>query len=252
MSNKTIKCDDCGGEMKSFSVYHWDDKYLGKLEVQTESNEYHWCAECDNERIAYTLMKRIEGVEQEKVEQLLLRSVNCDIKLFKANLVQNRDLVQLLGKSRQAIQQDGRIKTLIFHFVESNGQISYWLPSVELFAQKGDGRFDLTIFDTVSTTESVPAIDSALATYQDATRSAPKYEGPKTNGWKICLTGPSFQDDSAANPKHCFFKELQLLDLCKKTGKAHSKSMLYLGQIDGSDNHPYFIKPGLHTSLKEL
>lgn len=200
MSKKTIKCDDCGGEMKSLSRYIWEDKYLGTLEVQTEPNEYYYCAECDNERIAYALMKRIERVEQERIEQLLLYSVNCDIKRFKENLVQNRDLVQLLGKSRQAIQQDGRIKTLIFHFVEPNGQISYWSQSVELFAQKGDGRFDLTKFDTVSTVESVPAIDSVLATYQDAARSAAlKYEGLQTVGQRSFLTGLSFQDDSGGD-----------------------------------------------------
>lgn len=203
MSKKTLKCDDCGGEMKSFSRYSWDDKYLGELEVQTEPHEYYWCAECNNERIAYTLMKRIERVEQERIEQLLLNSVNCDIKRFKENLVQNRDLVQILGKSRQALQQDGRIKTLIFHFIESNGQISYWLPSVKLFAQKGDGRFDLTIFDTVSTAGSIPVTGSIFAcTYPDAARSTPKYGPPqslKTIGQKICSIGPSFQDDSGVS-----------------------------------------------------
>lgn len=152
MREKPIRCDECGAEMKMTSVYQWHDKFLGDLEVQAFSGEYHFCKECENERIAYSLMKRIEKAEQAKTEQLLLQSVNCNMNVFKENLVPNKDLVRLLGKSRQAIQQDGRIKTLIFHF-EFNGQIYWWRDSVLRFKRTKDGRYDLTASVSVHTVD---------------------------------------------------------------------------------------------------
>lgn len=138
-----IKCEECGGEMREYQEYRVHDKFLGEFSVKALPEEYYCCAECDCEIVAYSLMKRIEAMEQERIEQLLLESVHGQIKQYKEHLIQNKELVKILGKSRQAIQQDGRIKTLIFHHVEKNGQILYWKESVEQYKRTGDGRFVL-------------------------------------------------------------------------------------------------------------
>ena len=155
MNPESNKCYECGGEMKPRSSYCWEDKFLGKMEVAADAGEYFYCAECGSEELAYSLMKKIEAIEQEKTEQLLLQSVGGNMKAYKENLVRNKDLVVLLGKSRQAIQQDHKIKTLIFHHIEKSGEIVYWKPSVEQYKKTGDGRFDLRPFEFVCTCADV-------------------------------------------------------------------------------------------------
>ena len=151
MQTEINRCYECGGEMKPRPFYCWVDKFLGKMKVNAAPSEYFFCAECGSEELSYSLMKRIESVEQERIEQLLLQSVGGSMKVYKENLVRNKDLVALLGKSRQAIQQDYKIKTLIFHHVEKSGEIVYWKPSVELYKKTGDGRFDLSLFESAYT-----------------------------------------------------------------------------------------------------
>lgn len=143
MKMSRIKCEECGGEMQEHRSYKVEDEFLGVFFVDASPDEYYHCANCDCDLVAYSLMKRIETAEQERIEQLLLNRVNGSIKQYKENLIQNKELVDILGKSRQAIQQDHRIKTLIFHHVEKNGQILYWKESVEQYKRTGDGRFVL-------------------------------------------------------------------------------------------------------------
>ena len=154
-----IECEGCGGEMRECREYRVHDKFLGEFSVKALPEEYYCCAECDCEIVSYSLMKRIEAMEQERIEQLLLESVHGQIKQYKEHLIQNKELVQILGKSRQAIQQDGRIKTLIFHHVEKNGQILYWKESVEQYKRTGDGRFALFEKD-VPETRDIQVLDS--------------------------------------------------------------------------------------------
>ena len=151
MKTDINRCYECGGEMQQRSFYCWEDKFLGKMEVNAEAGEYFYCAECGSEELSYSLMKKIESVEQERIEQLLLQRVGGSMKAYKENLVRNKDLVALLGKSRQAIQQDHKIKTLIFHHIEKSGEIVYWKPSVELYKETGDGRFDLSSSESAYT-----------------------------------------------------------------------------------------------------
>ena len=143
MKSEHVKCMECGGEMRSSDVYHCHDEFIGDFDVPAGKEEYYRCPECDSEIVEFALMKRIEQVEQERIEQLLLDSVDGNMKRYKENLIRNHELVSALGKSRQAIQQDGRIKTLIFHHIAKNGEILYWKKSVDLYKTKGDGRFSL-------------------------------------------------------------------------------------------------------------
>lgn len=142
-----MKCPKCGGEMKSLRYYTWEDRFIGLFTISPLPDEYWHCAECDDEMLSYSLMKKIECEEQKRIEQLLLESVGCDYEKFKAGLISNHELVQILGKTRQAIQQDRRIKTLIFHVQEKSGQILYWRKSVEQYKTNGDGRFALIVKD---------------------------------------------------------------------------------------------------------
>ena len=140
-----MKCPECGGEMKHRNNYAWEDRFLGAFRIEVQPGEYWYCAECNEEVLSYSLMKKIEYEEQKRTEQLLLESVGNDLEEFKANLITNHELVQVLGKSRQAIQQDRRIKTLIFHVQEKSGQVVYWRKSAEQYKESGDGRFELFV-----------------------------------------------------------------------------------------------------------
>ena len=60
LPSKERICDDCGAKMESPKFYKDTN-----LKVKTKQNEYYLCHECDNEYIAYTLMKRIEEAEKE-------------------------------------------------------------------------------------------------------------------------------------------------------------------------------------------
>lgn len=138
-----MKCPECGGEMKPRFQYTWEDKFIGTFSIETQLGEYWYCAECEDEIISCSLMKKIEQEEQRRIEQLLFERAGCNVEKFKENLITNRELVQILGKTRQAIQKDRKIKTLVFQYRERSGQVLYWKESVMLYKVKGDGRFKL-------------------------------------------------------------------------------------------------------------
>lgn len=150
-------CYNCGKKMHTSEQYHWHDEFLGDFTVPCKREEYSYC-DCGEERLAYSLCLKIEDAEQERIEQLLLQSVGDDMKAYKANLVRNKELVELLGKSRQAIQQDHRIRTLIYHHVEKSGEMVYWKPSVEQYKATGDGRFDLRQYFHVKNTDTIKKV----------------------------------------------------------------------------------------------
>ena len=152
-----MKCPECGGEMKPRRYYTWEDRFLGSFSIETQPGEYWHCAECNDEILSYSLMKKIECEEQKRTEQLLLENVGNDYEKFKENLITNNELVHLLGKTRQAIQQDRRIKTLIFHVQEKSGQVVYWKKSAEQYKASGDGRFELFVKEEKERIEVAPS-----------------------------------------------------------------------------------------------
>lgn len=146
-----VKCYNCGCELQRPTTYQWEDQYLGKMEIRVntiDSVPGDYCGICPNgcleEILSIIVLKNIEQFEQQRTEQLLLNSVGGDLAKFKENLVTKKDLVDLLGKSRQAIAWDHKINTKVFKVIEKSGNVVYWKDSVLLYKQTGDGRFDLT------------------------------------------------------------------------------------------------------------
>lgn len=143
-TERIICCPECGTKLKTTTVYTWTDKFLGDLRVEELPGEYRYCPKCKQELFTQVMMYHIEKAEQIAIEQLLLQSVNYNMEAFKAALVTKKQLTFLLEKSRQALQRDGRINTLIFHF-DLDGKSYWWKDSVMKFKQTGDGRYILNV-----------------------------------------------------------------------------------------------------------
>lgn len=132
-------CYDCGYEMTKKTVYEETDENLGSIRL--DNVEYYECDKCGYRTIPYVLGKLIEETKKDRIFQLLTEKMGS-IKFFDNYFASNKELVRMLGKSRQAIAKDPRIRNLIYN-ITIKGETFYWKESVEAFLKNWDGRIRL-------------------------------------------------------------------------------------------------------------
>ena len=138
---KEIHCWKCGRSMRTASGdYEYEDKFLGRMSIPAERGELLVCDCGEAPYVSASLAAKRELHVQKRIEQLLLLSVGGDMHEFKSNLVGMAELEKTLGITRQAIGKSPKYRNRIYH-IEMNGELLWWKPSVELFREKGDGRF---------------------------------------------------------------------------------------------------------------
>ena len=135
-----MKCYECGRKMTEQKLFIENDQYLGSFALCCARGEY-WKCSCGEDAVSSSLWKKLEIEKQARIEDYMIQGMTT-FSSFDDLICSNRELVKLLGKSRQAIAKDGRIKTLIYHFT-LKGKTYYWKKSAELFKRTGDGRIKL-------------------------------------------------------------------------------------------------------------
>lgn len=144
-------CHKCGKEMHTANQYSWHDDFLGTFSIPCKHEEYSFC-DCGEERLAYSLCLRIEQEEQNRVSQAIMNMANSCLRHLEKLVVTSRDLESIMNVSRQAINKNGKLKTLVYH-ITFKGKRYYLYESVMRFLETGDGRFSLLpyINETTST-----------------------------------------------------------------------------------------------------
>lgn len=160
---KTTKkiCYNCGKEMLTDKQYRWHDDFLGDFVIDCQPKEYSFC-ECGEERLAYSLCLRIEQEEQNRISQAIMNMAQNNLERLDELVATSRELKSIMNVSRQAINKNGKLKTLVYH-ITFKGKIYYLKKSVKLFKETGDGRFDLLPYvnETTATTMDKTSMDDA-------------------------------------------------------------------------------------------
>ena len=134
-------CYNCGKEMHTADQYRWHNDFLGDFTIDCQPEEYFFC-DCGEERLAYSLCLRIEQEEQNRISLAIMNMANSCLGQLEKLVVTRRDLESIMNVSRQAINKNGKLKTLVYH-ITFKGKIFYLYESIMRFLETGDGRFNL-------------------------------------------------------------------------------------------------------------
>jgi len=130
-----MRCHKCGGNYRSVKgPLGIQDPYVGYFEVEVP--EYLRCDSCGEYLVSGKWAEEIDRARSRRLVELLEA---MPLREF----VSSSEAARLLGISRQALHKNRRIRNgFIFHIPFGKGVV-YLRKSVELFKEKGDGRFPL-------------------------------------------------------------------------------------------------------------
>ena len=159
MKTTTKTCYNCGKQMHTATQYCWHDDFLGGFAIDCQPEEYSYC-DCGEEQLAYSLCLRIEQEEQNRISQAIMNMAQNNLERLDELVATSRELKSIMNVSRQAINKNGKLKTLVYH-ITFKGKIYYLKKSVKLFKETGDGRFDLSPYvnETTATTMDKSSMD---------------------------------------------------------------------------------------------
>jgi hypothetical protein len=131
-----MKCYKCGDEFREIhGDYEITGDYIGKFIVH--DIDYLKCGKCNAILLSPPAVKKIDAAENEILQLLLqVQPIKHFITATEAALI--------LKTSRQALHKHKRIRRGFIFQTTFGGKRVYLRKSVELFKEKGDGRFPLT------------------------------------------------------------------------------------------------------------
>jgi hypothetical protein len=133
-----------------------DDRYVGLLKL--ESADYYECPDCKDRIYALETARGIESV-REKITEEILQAQPLN------SFLSATDTATLLGITRQALHKNKRIRKGFIYRTSLGGLAVYLKKSVDLYREKGDGRFLLSELGENRSNESVSTRRAAEAFY---------------------------------------------------------------------------------------
>jgi hypothetical protein len=112
-----------------------EDRYVGLLKLG--SADYYECPDCKDRIYPLDTARAIEN-EREKITEEILQAQPLYAFLSAA------ETVALLGITRQALHKNKRIRKGFIYRTSLGGLAVYLKKSVDLYREKGDGRFLLS------------------------------------------------------------------------------------------------------------
>ena len=148
---------ECGGIYEKMQgPLEIDDRYVGLLRL--ESADYYECPDCKDRIYPLDTARFIES-EREKITEEILQAQPLHAFLSAA------DTAAQLGISRQALHKNKRIRQGFIYRTSLGGLAVYLKKSVDLYREKGDGRFLLSELGENRSNESVSTRRAAEAFY---------------------------------------------------------------------------------------
>ncbi|MCF8044473.1 MAG: hypothetical protein K9J83_01335 [Desulfarculaceae bacterium] len=157
-----MRCLDCG---EQFVTKHGEiiekRKNIGTFKVSNV--EYLECERCGQKLYPAKTAKQVDR-RGEEIQRRLIE--NLPVKDF----IGATAAAKMIGISRQAMHKHPRIRRGFIYSVKLEGKIFYHLRSVNLYKEKGDGRFPLHIKDIETKFK--------IITNRVPSKHAPIYEKP--------------------------------------------------------------------------
>ena len=139
-----MKCMECGADyVKRHGTLTEHDEYVGEWQV----HDVDWleCPACGDVALRGDIAQRSAEARREKLDTLL---ADYPMKSF----VLETEAAELLGVSKQAINQNRRIQRGFVYCLRRAGRNFYLKESLLQFKETGDGRFPL--FEEEGATEA--------------------------------------------------------------------------------------------------
>lgn len=131
-----MQCQECGGTMKKVhGIYRINDKFAGVFTVP--DIEYMECDRCDEVSFSLEEAKKISDCRKNTIQKKLRA-------LPYGDFISAPEAAKILGITRQAFHKNKKIQRgFIYQTAFNTNDKAYLKRSVELFKEKGDGRFKL-------------------------------------------------------------------------------------------------------------
>jgi hypothetical protein len=127
---------ECGGEYrKKLGFLEIQDPFIGTMKL--EDADYEECERCRDRIFPLETARAIDN-EREKIREEILQAQPLYAFLSAA------DTAALLGITRQALHKNKRIRQGFIYRTSLGGLAVYLKKSVDLYREKGDGRFLLS------------------------------------------------------------------------------------------------------------
>ena len=131
-----MRCLKCGGELtKERGSLVINRDFIGSFTI--DNVNYKKCSDCGSIRFPAATAKAIEAKEL-KIREALIG------KLPVNEFIGATAAAEILGISRQAIHKHARIRRGFIYSIRIDNKIFYNRKSVQLYKEKGDGRFRLS------------------------------------------------------------------------------------------------------------
>lgn len=142
-----MRCLECDSQyVEKVGTIAITSDYVGDYRV--ENVKYFECPVCGKrlfpKETAIKISEKEKGIQRELIK-----------KLPVGDFIPATEAAKVLGKSRQALHKNRRIRKGFVYFIERGGKRLYHKKSVEMFKQSGDGRFNLMDATKPRTIESV-------------------------------------------------------------------------------------------------
>ena len=139
---------ECGGVYEKMQgPLEIDDRYVGLLKL--ESADFYECPDCKDRVYPLDTARAIENARA-KITEEILQAQPLHAFLSAA------DTAALLGITRQALHKNKRIRHGFIYRTSLGGLVVYLKKSVDLYREKGDGRFLLSDLINARSNEPVP------------------------------------------------------------------------------------------------
>lgn len=130
-----MRCFDCREKLKEFTGdLTLNNTTIGEFTVENVC--HHKCVNCGKLLFSPETLKIIE-VKEEEIKEYRLSQYPI------ADFIGATEAAAMLNISRQALHRNRRIRRGFIYHMHFGGKIAYLKKSVELFKDKGDGRFIL-------------------------------------------------------------------------------------------------------------
>jgi hypothetical protein len=131
-----MRCTECGGEIREVVMpVIMDMPFVGQVVSRPVLHEK--CQKCGETMLPREASKALDEAYYAKERQL--------VEAFPVgDFVPAEGAAEMLGKSRQALHKDSKIRRGFVYRVMIGNSWLYLRRSVEKYREDGDGRFDLT------------------------------------------------------------------------------------------------------------
>ena len=130
-----MKCPFCGGDVIESLPFTEDNKYFGKIAIDLPDEK---CSQCGACFMTYELSQALTAECQKRIHNFLLTKHNP--AQFRNEYYDADETTRILDLNKTI---DSIMHEYLIYRIEYNGELLFWKPSVDLFAQTRDGRIPI-------------------------------------------------------------------------------------------------------------